>query len=112
MSACTLIGLGHPAMTMVALCVALMGNQSVAAPFLGDSKRDADRRRRGWRAGDDQLGRQPGRPVRAIGLRAGERRRSSTNFGLLCLALGPVTAAIVLVAMGHDRRLERISTRR
>ena len=34
----------------------------------------------------------------------------STNLGLLCLAAAPLIAAIAVVAVGHDRRLERFLT--
>jgi MFS-type transporter involved in bile tolerance (Atg22 family) len=36
----------------------------------------------------------------------------SDNIGLLCLALAPAISAIVIVMVGHDRRLERIPPRR
>jgi ACS family tartrate transporter-like MFS transporter len=36
----------------------------------------------------------------------------STSLALLCLALGPIVAALAMIAVGHDRRLERIPPRR
>ncbi len=36
----------------------------------------------------------------------------SDNLALLCLALAPVISAVVVIGVGHDRRLERIPTRR
>jgi hypothetical protein len=34
------------------------------------------------------------------------------NGSLIAIALGPVVSAIVVLLLGHDRRLERIPTRR
>jgi MFS-type transporter involved in bile tolerance (Atg22 family) len=36
----------------------------------------------------------------------------SDNIGLFCIALAPVISAIALIMAGHDRRPERIPSRR
>jgi nitrate/nitrite transporter NarK len=35
----------------------------------------------------------------------------SFTFGLMAIALGPIMSAILVLCLGHDRRLEHIPTR-
>jgi len=35
----------------------------------------------------------------------------SDNIALLCLALAPIVTAVLVLVVGHDRRLERIPPR-
>ena len=44
LAACVLIGVGHPVITMIALCIALMGQQSLVPDLLVAPQRHADRR--------------------------------------------------------------------
>jgi MFS family permease len=111
MAACIVIGVGHPAMVMVALTLAITGQQSIgpvlwslpSALLTGTAA-----------AGGIAM-------INAIGNLGGfigpwvfglvKDATGSNNIALLCLALGPVISAITVIAAGHDPRLERMMRR-
>jgi ACS family tartrate transporter-like MFS transporter len=111
LAACTLIGLGHPVVTMIALCLAVMGQQSIAPTFWSIPSAMLTG---AAAAGGIAM-------INAVGNLGGwlgptvygvvKDMTGSTDLGLLCLAAAPVISAIALVAAGHDRRLERIPPR-
>lgn len=108
MAACKFIGVEHPVLLMVALCIAVIGNQSFAPCFWsipgtmltgtaaagGIAMINALGNLGGW-AGPSLYG-----VVRDA--------TGSTSVALLCLAVGPLVGGIVLVLVGHDRRLEQM----
>jgi ACS family tartrate transporter-like MFS transporter len=108
LAACTLIGVGHPIITMLALILAVMGQQSVPSIF--------------WSIPSSLLTGTAAAGgiamINAIGSMGGwlgpsvfglvKDATGSDNIALLSLALAPVISSILLVLVGHDRRLERI----
>jgi ACS family tartrate transporter-like MFS transporter len=107
LAACTFIGTGHPVWMMVALILGIMGQQSIAPTF--------------WplptamlsgvaAAGGIAL-------INAVGNLGGflgpymfgliKDQTGSDMIALLALACAPVMCTVVLLALGHDRRLER-----
>jgi MFS transporter, ACS family, tartrate transporter len=111
LAACVLIGVGHPVLTMIALCVAMMGQQSLVPTF--------------WSLPSAMLtgvalagGLAMINAVGNLGGWAGpfvygmiKDATGSADIGLLCLAVGPVVTAIAVILAGHDRRLERLMDR-
>ena len=108
---CIFIGTGHPVIMMTALIIATMGQQSIAPTF--------------WALPTAMLS---GTAVaggiamiNAVGNLGGfvgpymfgliKDASGSDTIALLALAAAPVISAIVLFALGHDTRLERIPTR-
>jgi nitrate/nitrite transporter NarK len=109
LAAATFIGTGHPFWMMVALILGIMGQQSIAPTF--------------WplptamlsgiaAAGGIAL-------INAVGNLGGflgpymfgliKDASGGSNFiALLSLAAAPVMCTVILLALGHDRRLERI----
>ncbi len=109
LAACTFIGTGHPVWMMVALILGVMGQQSIAPTF--------------WplptamlsglaAAGGIAL-------INSVGNLGGflgpymfglikDATGGSDMIALLSLAAAPVMCTVILLAMGHDRRLERI----
>ncbi len=112
LAACVLIGAGHPVITMIALCIAMMGQQSLVPTFWslpsamltgvaaagGLAMINAVGNLGGW------LGPSVYGMVRDA--------TGSADIGLLCLAVGPLITAIAVVLAGHDRRLERMMEKR
>jgi nitrate/nitrite transporter NarK len=107
LAACTFVGTGHPVWMMVALILGIMGQQSIAPTF--------------WplptamlsgvaAAGGIAL-------INAVGNLGGflgpymfgliKDSTGSDMIALLALAGAPVMCTVVLLALGHDRRLER-----
>jgi MFS family permease len=107
LAACTFIGTGHPVWMMVALILGIMGQQSIAPTF--------------WplptamlsgvaAAGGIAL-------INSVGNLGGflgpymfgliKDHTGSDMVALLALAGAPVMCTVVLLALGHDRRLER-----
>jgi len=108
LAACIFIGTQHPVWMMVALILGVMGQQSIAPTF--------------WAlptamlsgvaaAGGIAL-------INAVGNLGGflgpymfglvKDHTGSNLIGLLALAAAPVVCTVILLAMGHDHRLERI----
>jgi nitrate/nitrite transporter NarK len=112
LSAGTLIGVSHPALTMLALCLAVMGSQSVGPVFYSlPTAMLTGTAAAGGIAMINSIGNLGGwLGPWVYGLV--KDATGSTNTGLLCLALGPIIAAIAVVAAGHDRRLEHMPSRR
>jgi MFS family permease len=111
LAACVLIGVGHPVLTMIALCVAMMGQQALVPTF--------------WSLPSAMLtgvalagGLAMINAVGNLGGWAGpfvygliKDATGSADIGLLCLAVGPLVTAIAVILAGHDRRLERLMDR-
>ena len=107
MGACILIGGAHPVLLMVALCVAATGTWCAPVVFwsiptsmltgtaaaAGIAMINAIGNLGGW-VGPWVFG-----EIRDVS--------GSDNVALLCLGAGSVLAAVVALAVGHDRRLER-----
>jgi MFS family permease len=105
---CEFIGPAHPVLLMVVLCVAVIGNQSFAPCFWsipgtmltgtaaagGIAMINALGNLGGW-AGPTVYG-------------LARDATGSTSFALLCLAIGPLISGVVLILVGHDRRLEQV----
>jgi MFS family permease len=108
---CVLIGVGHPVITMVALCVALMGQQALVPTFWSlPSAMLTGVAAAGGLAMINAVGNLGGWLGPSVfGLV--KDATGSTNLGLLCLAVGPLVTAIAVVLAGHDRRLERMMLR-
>jgi MFS family permease len=111
LAVCTVIGLGHPVITMVALCLAATGTQSIAAAF--------------WALPSAMLTGTAAAGaiamINAVGNLGGwlgptvfglvKDATGSSNFGLLCLAAAPAISAVLVLLVGQDRRLERMLVR-
>ena len=69
LATCVLVGVGHPVITMVALCIAMMGQQSLIPTFWAIPSAMLTGGGRGRRVGDGQRGRQPWRMVWPVDLR-------------------------------------------
>jgi MFS transporter, ACS family, tartrate transporter len=111
LAACVLIGAGHPVVTMILLCVALMGQQSLVPTFWSlPSAMLTGVALAGGLAMINSIGNLGGwlGPF-VYGLV--KDATGSADIGLLCLAIGPLITAITVVVAGHDRRLERIPPR-
>jgi sugar phosphate permease len=101
---CTLIGSGRPVLMMVALCITIMGNQSVAPCFWSiPSSVLTGAAAAGGLAMVNSLGNLGGwfGPW-MYGLV--KDATTSTSAALSSLAVGPLLAAIVLVALRHNAR--------
>ena len=108
LAACVFIGLGQPVLMMLALIVAAIGQQCIAPTFwsLPTALLSGTAA-----AGGIAL-------INAVGNLGGfvgpsafglvKDQTGSDTIALLCLAAAPVVSAIVVFAVGHDRRLERI----
>ena len=102
--ACTAIGSGHPVIMMVALCITIMGNQSVAPCFWSiPSSLLSGTAAAGGLAMVNSLGNLGGwfGPW-TYGLV--KDATSSTSAALFSLAAGPLIAAVTLVLLRHDPR--------
>jgi MFS transporter, ACS family, tartrate transporter len=111
LATCVIIGVGHPVITMIALCVAMMGQQSLIPTF--------------WSIPSAMLTGVAAAGglamINAVGNLGGwfgpsvygiiKDATGSANLGLLFLAVGPLITAICALTVGHDRRLERIPGR-
>ncbi|MBV8837603.1 MAG: MFS transporter [Alphaproteobacteria bacterium] len=111
LGACIVIGIGHPVLIMIALIIGIMGQQSIAPTF--------------WSLPTAMLSGTAAAGgiamINAVGNLGGfvgpymfgliKDASGSDTVALLALAAAPVISAIVLLALGHDTRLERIPTR-
>ena len=112
LAACVLTGSGHPVITMVLLCIAMMGQQSLIPIFWSiPSAMLTGIAAAGGLAMINSLGNLGGWFGPSIyGLI--KDATGSANLGLLFLAVGPLLTAICALVVGQDRRLEWIPTRR
>jgi MFS family permease len=111
LAACVLIGSGHPVITMLALCVAMMGQQSLGPTFWSiPSAMLTGLAAAGGLAMVNALGNLGGWFGPSI-YGVIKDATGSSDLGLLFLALGPLLTAICVLIVGHDRRLERIPGR-
>jgi MFS family permease len=108
LAACTFIGTGHPVWMMVALILGVMGQQSIAPTF--------------WTLPTAMLSGIAAAGgiamINAVGNLGGflgpymfgliKDATGSDMVALLALACAPVMCTVILLALGHDRRLERI----
>ena len=106
------IGTGHPVVSMLALTLAVVAQQSIAAIF--------------WSIPSALLTGSAAAGgiavINAVGNLGGwygptlyglvKDATGSTNLGLLCLAAGAVVAAVCVIIVGHDPRQEPVPTRR
>ena len=104
LAACTVIGAGRPTMMLVALCVAVIGNQAVAPCFWSiPGTMLTGAAAAGGLAMINSLGNLGGW-FGPLLYGAVKDATGSTSLALLFLATGPVLSAIVLVLVGHDRQ--------
>jgi MFS transporter, ACS family, tartrate transporter len=111
LAACAGIGVGHPAITMVALCIAMMGQQSLIPIFWSiPSAMLTGVAAAGGLAMINSVGNLGGWFGPSIyGMI--KDATGSANIGLLFLAVGPLITAICAIVVGQDRRLERMPGR-
>jgi MFS transporter, ACS family, tartrate transporter len=111
LATCVLIGVGHPVLTMIALCIAMMGQQSLVPTFWSlPSAMLTGVAAAGGLAMINAVGNLGGWLGPSVyGLI--KDATGSADIGLLCLAIGPLVTAIAVVLAGHDRRLERMMER-
>ena len=111
LAVCVLVGAGHPVVTMIALCVAMMGQQSLIPTFWSlPSAMLTGVAAAGGLAMINAVGNLGGWLGPSIyGLV--KDATGSSDIGLLCLAVGPLVTAIAVVLAGHDPRLERLMSR-
>jgi ACS family tartrate transporter-like MFS transporter len=111
LAVCVLIGAGHPIVTMIALCIAMMGQQSLIPTFWSlPSAMLTGVAAAGGLAMINAVGNLGGWLGPSIyGLV--KDATGSADIGLLCLAVGPLVTAIAVVVAGHDPRLERLMAR-
>ena len=95
-------------MTMIALCIAMMGQQSLVPTFWSlPSAMLTGVAAAGGMAMINAVGNLGGWLGPSVyGLV--KDATGSADIGLLCLAVGPLITAIAVVLAGHDRRLERM----
>nr|WP_294543928.1 MFS transporter [uncultured Rhodopila sp.] len=111
LAVCVLVGAGHPVVTMIALCVAMMGQQSLIPTFWSlPSAMLTGVAAAGGLAMINAVGNLGGWLGPSVfGLV--KDATGSADIGLLCLAVGPLVTAIAVVLAGHDPRLERMMAR-
>jgi MFS family permease len=111
LSACVIIGVGHPVVTMIALIFAAIGQASCFPVFwaLPSALLTGTAAAAGFALVNG---------VASMGGFFGpwmvgfvRDATGSDNLALLCLALAPVISAIAVITVGHDRRMEGIPPR-
>ena len=121
LAACVLIGVGHPVITMIALCVAMMGQQSLVPTFWSlPSAMLTGVAAAGGLAMINAVGNLGGWLGPSVyGLV--KDATGSADLGLLCLAVGPLVTAIAVVLAEYparktnrqiDESVERLRTKR
>jgi MFS family permease len=110
MGVCILIGVGHPVVLMIAICIAVSAQQSTAAPFWSlPSAMLTGSAAAGGIAMINSIGNLGGWLGPSVfGL---IKDASSDTVALLFLALATVLSAICVLVVGQDRRLERFPRR-
>jgi ACS family tartrate transporter-like MFS transporter len=111
LAASALIGVGHPVITMIALCIAMMGQQSLIPTFWSiPSAMLTGVAAAGGLAMINALGNLGGWFGPSVyGLI--KDATGSADLGLLFLAVGPLLPAVCALVVGQDRRLERMPAR-
>jgi MFS family permease len=108
LACCVLVGTGYPVVTMILLCLAMMGQQSLVPTF--------------WSIPSAMLTGVAAAGgiamINAIGNLGGwlgpsvfglvKDATGSSNLGLLCMGIGPLITAILIVAVRHNPQLERL----
>jgi MFS family permease len=108
LAATVFVGADHPVLLMVLLCLVVIGNQSFAPTFWAiPGTMLTGTAAAGGIAIINALG-NLGNWAGPTAYGAVLDSTHSTNLALLCLAIGPLAAGIVLVLVGHDRRLEQV----
>jgi nitrate/nitrite transporter NarK len=108
LAASVLVGADHPILLMVLLCLVVIGNQSFAPTFWAiPGTMLTGTAAAGGIAIINALG-NLGNWAGPTAYGAVLDATHSTNLALVCLAIGPLAAGIVLVLVGHDRRLEQV----
>jgi MFS transporter, ACS family, tartrate transporter len=111
LAACIVIGGNNPTMTLIVLCVTVMGNQSVAACFWSiPGTMLTGAAAAGGLAMINSIGNLGGWFGPML-YGAVKDASGSTSLALLFLAVGPLISAIVLILIGHDRRLKHVTPR-
>lgn len=109
LAACILIGTQHPVWMMVALTIGIMGQQSIAPTFWPlPSAMLSGIAAAGGIALINSVGNLGGFLGPYMFGLIKDATGGSDLIGLVALAAWPVLSALVLVALGHDTRLERI----
>jgi MFS family permease len=109
LGACIVIGISHPVIIMIALIIGIMGQQSIAPTF--------------WPLPTAMLSGTAAAGIamiNAVGNLGGfvgpylfgliKDASGSNLLALLAIGMAPLISAIVLLALGHDKRLERFPT--
>jgi ACS family tartrate transporter-like MFS transporter len=111
MAACSIIGVGHPVIIMVALIISQMGQQCTAVTFWSlPTALLSGTAAAGGIAMINATGSLGGLVGPWMFGLAKDLSGGSDNIALLFLALAPITCAVGVIATHHDRRLERIPT--
>jgi MFS family permease len=112
MGACALIGSGHPVMLMVALIIGTMGQQCITPIFWSiPSALLTGLAAAGGIALINSIGNLGGWMGPWVYGLVKDATGGSDSLALLTLALAPVISALIILGLGHDRRLERIPPR-
>jgi ACS family tartrate transporter-like MFS transporter len=107
--ACSLIGPTHPVFMMAVLIIGVMGQMSIAATFwVLPAAMLTGVAAAGGIALINSVGNMGGFVAPYLYGLIKDASGGSDHIALLALAIAPVIAALLLLAMGHDRRLERI----
>jgi MFS family permease len=111
LSACILIGVGHPVVTMIALIFAAIGSQGAGPVFWSIPSAMLT-----GTAAAGGIG-----LINAISMLGGwvgptvfgliKDATSSDNVALLCMASSPLISAILVILVGHDRQQQRAAPR-
>ena len=108
MVVCKFIGIAHPVWLMAVLCIAIMANQSFAPCYWSiPGTMLTGTAAAGGIAMINALGNLGGWVGPSV-YGAVRDASGSTAIALLVLAIGPLISGIVLVLVGHDRRLEQV----
>lgn len=108
MAVCILVGPGHPAITMAALILAQMGQQSIALTFWPiPSSFLTGVAAAGGIAMIQSMG-QLGSLLGPWAFGLIKDASGSNNVALLCLAVAPAISALLILLVRHDPRLEGI----
>jgi MFS family permease len=109
LAACSIIGISHPVVMMVAMIIGVMGLQSIAPTFWPlPTAMLSGVAAAGGIALINSVGNLGAFVAPFVFGLIKDATGGSDQLALLVLACAPVVSAVVLAALGHDRRLERI----